>query len=82
MKYDSLGGLVLLTDRLLGVLSGVQVHLVEVFYAWHQICQHVARHLCQGFRLGADQTNVSMNQICISTNIYDRTTIQPIRGKK
>ncbi len=46
-----LGALVLLPHRLLGVLSSIEVHSVQILNTWQQIFQGVARQLNQGLGL-------------------------------
>ena len=63
MRFSSLlayllGALVLLPDRLLGVLSNVEVSSVQILDAGHQIFQGVASHLYQGLGLERRQESV------------------------
>lgn len=48
---DLLCALVLLPDRLLCMLRGIEVYAVKILNAWHQIFQRVASHLVQGLGL-------------------------------
>ena len=50
-----LWALVFIPNRLLGMLSSIEVELVQILNTWHQIFQGVASHLCKGLGLRRSQ---------------------------
>lgn len=58
ISVNLLGTLVLLPNRLLGMLRSIEVKFVQIFNAWEQIFQRVSSRLDQGFGLGTIQNSI------------------------
>ncbi len=70
-----LGALILLPDRLLGVLSSIEVNSVQILNTGHQIFQGVTSHLCQGLGLRRRQ----LESFCLFA--HQRPSVFPHSGE-